>query len=191
MDYSVPGSPVLRYLPEFAQSQFKEKWCQHWDRWHVQGHGNICEGDEQRLMLGLAVYVIHSTPKEGSPHTKPLCVLGPPAYCSCCLECTHSSFSPYWIFLFTQLKKMSSGRPSGATLFKVASFNDHPLPQRISFLVLITLAGVIFERSPGSFSFSTSLWAPGGQRLCLIHCYSRKAKTCSTLGSADIWMKVL
>ena len=120
----------------------------------MQGHGNICEGDEQRLTLGLAVCVIHSTPKEGPPHTKPLCVLGPPAYCSCCLECTHSSFSPYWIFLFTQLKKMSSGRPSGATLFKVVSSSDHPLPQRISFLVLITLAGIVFERSPGSLSVS-------------------------------------
>lgn len=104
--------------------------------------------------MGLVVYVIHSTPKEEPPHTKPFCVLGPPAYCSCCLECTHSSYSPYWIFLFIQLKKMSSGRPSRATLFKVVSFSDHPLPWRISFLVLITLAGIVFERPPGLLSVS-------------------------------------
>lgn len=71
------------------------------------------------VMATFAVYIIHSAPmKEDvgkdpnggallssvSPHTKPLCVLGPHAYSSCCLECSHPSSSPYSIFLFIQLK---------------------------------------------------------------------------------------
>lgn len=63
----------------------------------------------------------------------------PCACCSCCLECSCPSFSPYWIFLFIQLKNnLPQGGHNWPLYLRLSSVTIRPIPPCISFLVLIT-----------------------------------------------------